>query len=213
MPIDEQIGQPTPDVRYVGGDIDARNDLVRSIHAEQAGLPHRYELIDPFDEVTFRYPTAGAAKTKAEDIGATRFLYRKEDGSVNHVDKVAGEWWVRGEATPPSQCQHPPTSKDRQLARVQAKVDSEAMRAILTRAALRHAVVLGLDPEIDRAMSTIDAHTFRRIENTTLQKHAAVQMSENARLFPEYKKGLDNAIPGYPGTAATVYSLAEGWCR
>ena len=55
MPINEQIGQPTLGVRYAGGDIDARNELVRRIHAEKAGSPRRYELID---EVRFAYPSA-----------------------------------------------------------------------------------------------------------------------------------------------------------
>jgi len=66
MPINEQIGQPTLGVRYAGGDIDARNELVRRIHAEKAGSPHRYELIDPYAEVRFAYPSAQFPDIRAQ---------------------------------------------------------------------------------------------------------------------------------------------------
>lgn len=36
-----QKGQPTPDAHYAGGDIDARNELARRIHAEKVCLPER----------------------------------------------------------------------------------------------------------------------------------------------------------------------------
>lgn len=182
-------------------------DLAERIQAVRGEPAHRYELQDPFAETTYRFPTSEAAKAKAEEMGATRFQHRDAEGAVKQVDKVDGEWYVRNETTPPWNSQQPPAAADKPLASVQAEIDRDALRAIEIRAEQRAAVGQGLDADTDREMATADAHAFRRIEDKGLQESAAVEMANNAREYPNYKEGLDKAIPGYPGTAEKVYAL------
>ncbi len=182
-------------------------ELAERIQAVRGEPAHRYELHDPFAETTYRFPTAEAARAKADEMGATRFQHRDAEGGIKQVDKVDGQWWVRNEPTPPQNSQQPPAAADKPLASVQAEIDRDALRSIEIRAEQRAAVGQGLDANTDREMATVDAHAFRRIEDKGLQESAAVEMANNARQHPEYKTGLDNAIPGYPGTAEKVYAL------
>lgn len=182
-------------------------ELAEHIRAVRGEPAHRFEVYDHDSEVTHRFPTAESAKAKAEEMGATRFRHLGADGMTKQVDKVDGEWYVRNQPTPPRNSQQPPSADDKPLASVQAEIDRDALRAIEIRAEQRAAAGQGLDAETDRKMAAADAHAFRRIEDKSLQESAAVEMANNAREYPEYKAGLDKAIPGYPGTAAKVYAL------
>ncbi len=64
----------------------------------QYGQP--FHLTDPTIDASFRYWTADEAIARADERGATRFAYREGEG-YRQVDKVDGQWWVRGDATPP----------------------------------------------------------------------------------------------------------------
>jgi hypothetical protein len=57
---------------------------------EPAGT--RYELRDPFAEVTYRVESFAEMVTKADQLGATRFNAIASDGSRTPVVKVDGEW-------------------------------------------------------------------------------------------------------------------------
>lgn len=59
---------------------------------EGAGRTERYELRDPFAEVTYRFQRPSDAIAKAESAGATRFHAVDEDGKRVAVNKVNGEW-------------------------------------------------------------------------------------------------------------------------
>ena len=180
-------------------------ELAERIKANLAETQHRYELHDPFTETTFRFQTAEAATAKADELGASRFQHRDADGSVKQVDKVDGQWWVRNEPLPPQNSQQAPAQDDKPLASVQEAIDRESLRAIEARAEQRAEVGQGFDA--DKEMALADAHAFRRIQTPAWQESAAVEMANNARQSPEYKEGLDKAIPGYPGTAEKVYAL------
>ena len=52
----------------------------------------RYELRDPFAEVTYRANTFTAMIAKAEQLGSSRFVAVAEDGKRTTVQKVEGEW-------------------------------------------------------------------------------------------------------------------------
>ena len=52
----------------------------------------RYELRDPFAEVTYRVDSFKEMVAKADQLGATRFHAVGEDGSRVAVQKTAGEW-------------------------------------------------------------------------------------------------------------------------
>lgn len=180
-------------------------ELAERIKASLAEPQHRYELHDPFAETTFRFQTAEAVTAKADELGASRFQHRDADGSVKQVDKVDGQWWVRSGQQPPQNSQQPPTQEDKPLASVQQAIDRESLTAIEARAEQRAGVGQGFDA--DKEMAVADAHAFRRIQDPALQESAAVDMANIARDYPEYKAGLDKAIPGYPGTAEKVYAL------
>jgi hypothetical protein len=180
-------------------------ELAERIKANLAEPQHRYELHDPFAETTFRFQTAEAATAKADELGASRFQHRDADGAVKQVDKVDGQWWVRNAPLAPQNSQQPPAQEDKPLASVQATIDRDSLSAIEARAEQRAGVGQGFDT--DKEMALADAHAFRRIQDPALQESAAVDMANNARAYPEYKAGLDKAIPGYPGTAERVYAL------
>jgi hypothetical protein len=180
-------------------------ELAERIKANLAEPQHRYELHDPFAETTFRFQTAEAATAKADELGASRFQHRDADGAVKQVDKVEGQWWVRNAPLAPQNSQQPPAQEDKPLASVQEAIDRDSLSAIEARAEQRAELGQGFDT--DKEMALADAHAFRRIQDPALQESAAVDMANNARAYPEYKAGLDKAIPGYPGTAEKVYAL------
>lgn len=59
----------------------------------------RYELRDPFAEVTYRANTFPEMVAKAEHLGSSRFVAVAEDGKRTPIQKVDGEW-QRGEQRP-----------------------------------------------------------------------------------------------------------------
>lgn len=182
-------------------------ELADRIKSTLAEPQHRYELHDPFAETTFRFQTAEAVTAKAEELGASRFQHRDADGSVKQVDKVEGQWWVRNEPVPAQLSQQAPAREDKPLASLQETIDRDALSGIEIRSEQRAIAGQGVDAETDRRMAEADAFAFRRIQDKGWQESAAVEMASNAREYPEYKTGLDKAIPGYPGTAAQVYAL------
>lgn len=52
----------------------------------------RYELRDPFAEVTYRANTFTEMIAKADRLGSTRFVAVSEDGKRTPIQKVNGEW-------------------------------------------------------------------------------------------------------------------------
>ena len=59
----------------------------------------RYELRDPFAEVTYRANTFPEMVAKADQLGSTRFIALDEQGQRTTVQKVDGEW-QRGSQRP-----------------------------------------------------------------------------------------------------------------
>ncbi len=68
------------------------NELAQRIKEELAETQHRYELHDPFAEVTHRLSTAHEAMTTAEKVGTTRFQEVTPDGQIAQINQVNGEW-------------------------------------------------------------------------------------------------------------------------
>ncbi len=117
----------------------------------------RYELRDPFAEVTYRANTFPEMAAKAEQLGGSRIVAVAKDGSRTMVQKVDGEWRrgpmlpaaperpldpvpvrdevpeatnirpLPGAAKAPMQAAHP----DQTDARALAKIDAQAERAAL----------------------------------------------------------------------------------
>ena len=167
-------------------------DLAERITTTLQKPQHRFELQDPFAETTYRFQTSEAATAKADELRASRFQARGADGQVAQISKVDGQW---------------KRDDGRALDDIQAEFDKESIQAIEGRAQQRAAAGQGIDAETDKQMALADAYAFRCIQEPGWQESAAVQMADNARDYPEYKAGLDKAIPGDPGTAAKVYAL------
>lgn len=73
----------------------------------------RYELRDPFAEVTYRANTFPEIVAKAEQLGSSRFVAVAEDGKRTPIQKVDGEW-QRGQqrAAPPERPLDPSPARD-----------------------------------------------------------------------------------------------------
>ncbi len=61
----------------------------------------RYELYDPFAEVTYRLRSLPAMVAKAQELGSSRFIAVAEDGKRTVMQKIEGEW-QRGPQLPPT---------------------------------------------------------------------------------------------------------------
>ncbi|RZL32523.1 MAG: hypothetical protein EOP35_19920, partial [Rubrivivax sp.] len=113
----------------------------------------RFELRDPFADVTYRAKALDDVVAKATQLGATRFTAISEDGQRTPVMKV-GTQWQRGEPLPQraerpldlgpakGDLPDPPAAKAKQVhdmapmaeppgAKVLAKIESDAERAAL----------------------------------------------------------------------------------
>ncbi|MCV2354024.1 hypothetical protein LNV09_07575 [Paucibacter sp. B2R-40] len=66
---------------------------IQQAATETAG--HRYELYDPFAEVTYRIKGLEAMSAKADQLGASRFHAVDEDGKRTPVEKVNGQWQMQ----------------------------------------------------------------------------------------------------------------------
>lgn len=83
----------------VGGKVEPANrvELVRAQYHTPVVPPDRYELYDPFAEVTYRSKNIHEIEAKAEQLGASRFTAVEADGRRSVYEMVAGEWMHRSE--------------------------------------------------------------------------------------------------------------------
>jgi len=85
-----------------GGTVEPANRAPVAIAKFQTPEPEpgeRYELRDPFAEVTYRANTFPEMVAKADQLGSTRFVAVAEDGKRTPIQKVDGAW-QRGEQRP-----------------------------------------------------------------------------------------------------------------
>ena len=78
-----------------GGSVEPVNPA--AVTKEWLQTPHgnsgeRYELRDPFAEVTYRANTIAEMLEKAEQLGSSRFVAVAEDGERTPVRKIGGAW-------------------------------------------------------------------------------------------------------------------------
>ena len=78
-----------------GGSVEPANRA--AVANERSQIPddkpgERYELRDPFAEVTYRTSTFREMVAKAEQLGSSRFVAVAEDGKRTPIQKVDGEW-------------------------------------------------------------------------------------------------------------------------
>lgn len=90
----------TDDFRHPGGSVEPanRDALPKERVQPMKEVPiERFELHDPFNQVTYRARTIDQIAAKADKVGATRFYAVAPDGVTTPVQKVDGEW-KRGRA-------------------------------------------------------------------------------------------------------------------
>ena len=114
MAQDHSLEASTAPVR--GGIVEPANRASVAIERFQT-LPDqpgkRFELRDPFFDVTYRAKTFDEMTAKAEQMGATRFAAIDADGTRTPIRKVNGEW-QRGAPLPalPQRSADPLTTRD-----------------------------------------------------------------------------------------------------
>ncbi len=140
-----------------GGTVEPANRAPVAIAKSQTPEPEpgeRYELRDPFAEVTYRANTFPEMVAKADQLGSTRFVAVAEDGKRTPIQKVDGAW-QHGEQRPapperpldpgPARDEVPegasaapapgaskaPPQPEQVDARAVAKIDAQAERAAL----------------------------------------------------------------------------------
>ena len=140
-----------------GGTVEPANRAPVAIAKFQTPEPEpgeRYELRDPFAEVTYRTITFPEMVAKADQLGSTRFVAVAEDGKRTPIQKVDGAW-QRGEQRPapperpldpgPARDEVPeavstgpasgpskaPARPEQADAKAVAKIDAQAERAVL----------------------------------------------------------------------------------
>ena len=78
-----------------GGTVEPANRASVAIERFQAPndtTGERYEMRDPFAEITYRAKTLPEMVAKAEQLGSTRFVAVAEDGKRTPIQKVDGQW-------------------------------------------------------------------------------------------------------------------------
>lgn len=102
QPTSQHTRQPTSQRQRAGGTVEPANRAAVAKEKFQTPLDftgERFELRDPFAEVTYRAKTMAEITAKAEQIGSQRFTAIGEDGQRTPVTKV-GTQWRRGEPMP-----------------------------------------------------------------------------------------------------------------
>lgn len=142
---------------------------------EPAGT--RYELRDPFAEVTYRVESFAEMVTKADRLGATRFHSVASDGSRTQVLKVDGEW-KRPDARVAPSAARDATASERSSNVVPLTPSPAATLA-------PEVVVAKIDADAERAarVARLEAALFERY----VIKRAAVKVGDLAIGQTEYR--------------------------
>ena len=95
----EPVRGKTPSSTNMGGTVTPVDRLaaVKAVLPSTNAIPtqERYELYDPFAEVTYRMRSFDEAAAKAEQLGSHRFVAIGADGKRTMLAKVDGQWQRR----------------------------------------------------------------------------------------------------------------------
>lgn len=90
---------------------------------------------------------------------------------------------------------------------IQEDIDHAALLGIEARAEQLEDTGMTRSVDVDRQTAHTDVQAFITIEGVGARESAAVQMASNARDFPDYKAGLDEASSHHPDLADEVAAL------
>jgi Large polyvalent protein-associated domain 7 len=155
-----------------GGTVEPANraalakERIQRPHGEPGERFERFELRDPFFDVTYHAKTFDEMSAKAEQMGASRFTAIDPGGSRTPVQKVNGEWH-RGAPLPalPQRPSDPITTRD--------DVPDVSIEPVAGHSAAKHAPS---DKATARAIAKIDAEAERaamiaRIESSLTERY------------------------------------------
>ena len=202
---------PAPEVRK-GGTVEPANraTVAKDRFQTPADTPgERYELRDPFAEVTYRVKTFAEMVAKADQVGAIRFHAVAADGKRTPVEKVFGAWRradTREVAAPPVAREDAQRATGAALLAaatvpaeaVIAKIDAEAERAARAR---QLETALSERYIIKRAAFGLGAGTLGQTEYRYRGDTSRVAFTEST-----FKLSTDN---NNPSVARSMVDVAE----
>ena len=223
----------TPSVRPIsaqGGTVEPANRATIAKERFQTPIDvpaERYELRDPFAEVTYRANTFPEMVAKADQLGSNRFVALDAEGRRTTVQKVDGEW-QRGpklaaaperpiDATPVRD-DVPQTSKVVPLAKTQPQADAADAKVIanIDAKAERAALVARLEAAL------VDRYLIKRapvtVGDVTVRSHGVqVPRRHLARGFhgvdvpagDRYQQSVGGAVDGRRGGGAQLARAAR----
>ncbi|MCW5660110.1 MAG: hypothetical protein KIT60_20600 [Burkholderiaceae bacterium] len=100
---DSSLQQERRPTAAMGGTVEPANraTVAKALFQTPADVPaERYELRDPFAEVTYRANDFAEMALKADQLGSSRFVAIDAQGNRTSISKVGGAW-QRGEQRPP----------------------------------------------------------------------------------------------------------------
>ncbi len=125
----------------VGGTVepaDRAQVAIRTFQTPDPELGERYELRDPFADLTYRSDRYQDMTTKADQLGANRFVALDARGQKSFVHKVEGQWQreesrdpQRPTPTPQQEKTAPEAAPSQASARLDAQAEREALVARL----------------------------------------------------------------------------------
>lgn len=191
MDADNTPVRPPPPVH--GGTVEPANRARVAIERFQTPndtAGERYELRDPFAEVTYRANTFAEMVVKADQLGSTRIVAVTEDGKRTPIQKIDGQWPRDGQRGP----RHP-VAPERPLdaAPAQGKVPQATNLAPMPGAARPPAPA---EQDHAKALARIDAQAERaalvsRLEAALIEryviKRAPVKMGDVTIGHTEYR--------------------------
>ena len=136
----------------------------------------RYELRDPFAEVTYRVDSFEEMVAKADHLGATRFYQMSEDGSRIAILRSGGEW-KRPEARAPQREVHDVGAAD--------KVNVVPLTTSPTAPRTAEPVIAKIDLDAERAARV--ARLEAALSERYVVKRTAVKVGDRAIGQTEYR--------------------------
>ncbi|HRH88442.1 MAG TPA: hypothetical protein PLO41_16475 [Rubrivivax sp.] len=172
-----------------GGTVEPANRAPVAIAKFQTPEPEpgeRYELRDPFAEVTYRANTFPEMVAKADQLGSMRFVAVSEDGKRTPIQKVDGAW-QRGEQrpAPPERPLDPGPARDEVPEAASATPASRASKATAQSVQVDAKAVAEIDAQAERA--ALVARLEAALMDRYIIKRAPVAMGDVTIGRTEYR--------------------------
>ncbi len=172
-----------------GGTVEPANRApvaIAKFQTPERAPSERFELRDPFAEVTYRANTFPEMVAKADQLGSTRFVAVSEDGKRTLIQKVDGAW-QRGEQRParPERPLDPGPARDEVPDAASAAPASDASKATAQPEQVDAKAVAKIDAQAERA--ALVARLESALMDRYIIKRAPVTMGDVTIGRTEYR--------------------------